>query len=355
MTVGNEAAVSDICSRLLGRGVAHVVRIHGGRNSQVFRIDCESGPQPDRYVAKQYVAVPDDPRDRLGTEFRALELIRSCGIATVPAPIAMDAEARCAIYEFVPGACASLRAADDGDIRQAVELLADLKAVAKRSGSAAAEPASEACFSIDAIAENLCARVVRLRALSDDEPGVGALRRFLAERFEPFVATLSGWTVEQARSHGLRRDAVLPFDRRTLSPSDFGFHNALRDDGGRLRFVDFEYFGWDDPAKTIVDFLHHPAMETTVGQRRSFVAGALAAFAGDRELEARSRIVYPWFGLKWCLILLNEFVPADFTRRRFADATATNRGEVLHRQLNAAARLLDRVAAEHRHNPYFDR
>ena len=37
---------------------------------------------------------------------------------------------------------------------------------------------------------------------------------------------------------------------RTLSPSDFGFHNALRTPAGTMVFLDFEYFGWDDPAKT---------------------------------------------------------------------------------------------------------
>jgi Phosphotransferase enzyme family len=296
-------------------------------------------------VAKQYFTVPDDPRDRLGTEFRALQLLRSCGIATVPAPIAMDAGARCAVFEFLPG---------DDDIRQATDLLTDLRMVAGRSGAAAAAPASEACFSLDAIAGNLCSRLSRLRALSDAAPGAGELRRFLSVRVDPFLSRLEAWTVEQARIHGLRRDATLPLDQRTLSPSDFGFHNALRDEHGRLMFVDFEYFGWDDPAKTIVDFLHHPAMEMSANQRRTFAAGVLKGFSDLRGLEARARIVYPWFGLKWCLILLNEFVPSDLARRRFAGSAGARSADELRHQLDRAARLLDRVDTEYRHNPYFD-
>ena len=44
----------------------------------------------------------------------------------------------------------------------------------------------------------------------------------------------------------------------------------------------------------------------------------LRRFAADEELALRLQIVEPLFGLKWCTILLNEFVAADLARRRFA-------------------------------------
>ena len=54
---------------------------------------------------------------------------------------------------------------------------------------------------------------------------------------------------------------ILPKSERCLSPSDFGFHNAICDVNGVYHFVDFEYFGWDDPAKMICDFILHPGMD----------------------------------------------------------------------------------------------
>src|SRR4029077_9202981 len=72
---------------------------------------------------------------------------------------------------------------------------------------------------------------------------------------------LPGWrAVErelQARAagRGIAIDARLPDEAVILSPSDFGFHNALVD-GGRVGFVDFEYAGRDDPAKLIGDFFN---------------------------------------------------------------------------------------------------
>jgi hypothetical protein len=90
------------------------------------------------------------------------------------------------------------------------------------------------------------------------------------------------------------------------------------------------------------------------GLRRDFVAGALDVFPDVDNLAARARIVYPWFGLKWCLILLNEFVPEHLSRRRFAGAAGEERSQLLARQLDRARALLARVGADYRHNTFFD-
>ena len=58
--------------------------------------------------------------------------------------------------------------------------------------------------------------------------------------------------------------------RRSLSPSDFGFHNALLEADGRLTFVDFEYFGWDDPVKIVADVMLHPGMGLSADHGRRF-------------------------------------------------------------------------------------
>ncbi len=108
-------------------------------------------------------------------------------------------------------------------------------------------------------------------------------------------------------------------------------------------FVDFEYFGWDDPAKTISDFLLHPAMKLSSASRRRFVRDALAVYGGDSDLAKRLDCFYPLFGLKWCLILLNEFVPQDLTRRTFAGGEPIDPAAARRRQLSRARRLLARI------------
>jgi len=114
------------------------------------------------------------------------------------------------------------------------------------------------------------------------------------------------------------RDAVIPSDQRVLSPSDFGFHNALRTPQHALRFVDFEYAGWDDPAKTISDFFLQPAVPVPHEHYDHVITEAAAAVQQQQILPRRVKTLYPLFGVKWCCILLNEFVPRDAARRTYA-------------------------------------
>ena len=142
---------------------------------------------------------------------------------------------------------------------------------------------------------------------------------------------------------GTSWDAPLPRASQTLSPSDFGFHNAIRRPGGTLAFVDFEYFGWDDPAKTIVDFLLHPGMAIPEPFKHQFAAGMLAAFGDVPGIGARSRIVYPLFGLKWCLIVLNDFLP----ERRAASTEETRAS-----QFAKAVAMAQQIDQDYRANRY---
>lgn len=143
----------------------------------------------------------------------------------------------------------------------------------------------------------------------------------------------------------------MPVWARTLSPSDFGFHNALRRDG-RMIFFDFEYFGWDDPAKTISDLLLHPGMGLALEQRRQFAQGLLEGLA-MKPLALRTRLVFPLYGIKWCLILLNEFLLGALERRAFADQTGPSPKERQARQLAKAQRKLTQLLDEHANFPYF--
>jgi len=112
-------------------------------------------------------------------------------------------------------------------------------------------------------------------------------------------------------------DQLAP-QHRTLSPSDFGFHNALRDRSGHIVFLDFEYFGWDDPVKLTADFILHPGMMLDGAARRRFAAGMAELHASDPDSRQRLRRHLPLIALRWCLILLNEFLPGHWARRMIA-------------------------------------
>jgi hypothetical protein len=132
---------------------------------------------------------------------------------------------------------------------------------------------------------------------------------------------------------------ALPKEKRSLVPSDFGFHNALRRSDGTLAFVDFEYFGWDDPVKLTADTLLHPGLPMPAAQRDRFRSAALEIYSEDATFAPRLKALYPLFGLRWGLILLNEFRPERWRLRSAAGETEPW-GEVKARQLTRARELV---------------
>jgi len=88
----------------------------------------------------------------------------------------------------------------------------------------------------------------------------------------------------------------------------------LLDNVGRLRFIDFEYAGWDDPVKMVCDFFLQPAIPVSLSYFDEFSAATLGHYRDFPILQRRAVIMRPFFALKWCCIMLNSFVP-DLARR----------------------------------------
>jgi hypothetical protein len=345
VTISSIAApdLRAICRFALGREVVSSAPIGAGRNSRVFRVDLTPAdpPAPLEVVVKSYRRDAGDVRDRLGTEFGSLRFLSEHGVGAVPRPIAIAHEWRCAVYEYIPGEAAGSGALAPEDIDASVAFLRTLAQLRGAADSGALPAASEACFSLTAIVASVDQRLARLQAGAGN--GAGAMRRWLDETFSSLRIEVGEWCRAAADQSHIPFDQPIGLDARTLSPSDFGFHNAIRRPDGTLAFVDFEYFGWDDPAKTIADYLLHPGMALDDALKRRFAAGVLAGFPDVPALGARARIAYPLFGLKWALILLNDFLP-----ERVSEADS----EWRHTQFLKAQALVGRLAVEYRHNPY---
>jgi len=68
----------------------------------------------------------------------------------------------------------------------------------------------------------------------------------------------------------------------------------------------------------------------------------IAAFGNDPDFRRRLDLLYPLIGLRWGVILLNEFLPERWERRTLAGA-GEERGRAQAKQLDKARRLLDRL------------
>jgi hypothetical protein len=325
----SEADLTRLVERLVGVPVTSLELLHRGGNSRVrlARFGDSAG-----VVVKEYHRHPGDPRDRFGVELRALDFLRTAGFRDVPAVLGRDADAAVAVLEHVPGDPFPPERVTEADLDTAVAFVARLAECRTRPDAAGLPPASDATFSQEALCASVASRLERFEGPSRRHPELAA---FLAE----FVVPTIGGAAAPAD------DRELPVALRTLSPSDFGFHNALRHPGGRLTFLDFEYFGWDDPAKLICDFVLHPAMDLDAAASRRFAEGVLAVF-DDPALPERVERSFPLYAAKWALILLNEFVPAAAERRRFAGRPEPD-AEVLAQQLAKARRVIEQVHNRH--------
>lgn len=263
---------------LAERGWETFERVGGGRNNRLFRVS-----KTHRSAAlKIHRRTPGDSRDRFATEKAFYALARSRG-ASVPDWIDDDPALGIALLDWIDGS--PLQAPPDAEaLRQAAEFL-------RRINDPPPElsfPASEACFSIRDHAD-LIAR--RLRKLS--ECGSADAAAFSRETLSPFV--------EKAIAHLASHPHTEFQGRRIFSPGDFGFHNSLSCPDGRIVFLDFEYAGWDDPAKTVADIFLQP--ENPVDW--SLIADFCESLPHWPDLAARTALWIPFFAAKWAVILLN--------------------------------------------------
>lgn len=340
-------AVHAALAALAHKPVRSVTRIGKGANSRVYRLVCEDGSQ---YVAKRYFQRGNREVDGLDVEFSSLRFLWDNGERCVPQPIAADRRNQIALYDYVEGDEIDSRTVSGPDIEQLVSFAGRLK---RLSGSEQADQlprAAEACFSFEALHDNIFQRLERLNEVQSGYESTASLRRFLSDEFVPALNVVVKRAMAEMAEAAWK--AELPPSALTLSPSDFGFHNAVRRLNGSIAFLDFEYFGKDDPAKMIADVVLHPGMELSDSIKRSYVERMLERFGADRGLPDRLTFSYPLFGLKWCMILLNEFVPKFLERREFATELGANREQVRMRQLEKARRMLGRTVSELECFPY---
>ena len=326
---------APVLERLLGGPAASLELLAGGRNSRVYRVRTPAGAS---FALKAYFRHPGDLRDRLGTEMAALGFLREQGLRCVPRPLAADPEAGLGLYEFIEGEVPVDPTPDEVD--EAAAFLVQVQRLGAQPAAADLPLASEARFSLAGVADHVEAR---LQALVDGAP---ALAGFLDGELVPVWKEALARCQRACAGPGLAFDADLAPGQRTLSPSDFGFHNALRRKG-ELVFLDFEYFGWDDPAKLVADLLLHPGSGLTRPLRVRLAEGVLRGQAEPDWLRARVRRVHALFGVKWCIILLNEFLPGPLGRRRFAAPGAGSAEDRQAVQLEKARNLLHAIRDDH--------
>lgn len=307
-----------IAELLSGAGIDsridHMRPIGRGGNNKAWRIETMSGS----YVAKQYFRHAEDQRDRLAAEFAFVRYASSEVPDRVPVAIASDPRNGIGLYSFVQGSALRPGSISEEDVVAAADFFRAINPPDRIVRASALPTASEACFSIASHLSLVRARIERLHDALSGEKKLPDARDFIDALWHCW-REIERNVYSAASEYALDPAVCISPDQRCVSPSDFGFHNALRSVDGKLRFLDFEYAGWDDPAKMIGDFFSQLAVPVPARYFDLFVSRTLSGFPSVPDIEWRARLLRPVYQVKWCCIALNVFLPVHLARRRFAD------------------------------------
>jgi len=307
------------------------IPLRNGRNNQVFRLDlakekkgwqafCSSAkkfgqelspPDEDAYfptdhetvILKRYFQHPEDLRPRLKSEFSFLSFAWKHQIQCIPKPLVCNYAENWGLYSYVPGNSIASTDVTEEAIQQALHFFITLNKF--KQAASHLSHASEACVRSWDYYESVEKRIAKLLSM-DHAPVSHFIQTELLpkwERIKQQTASIAHWSLAP--------------DELCVTPSDFGFHNALIHEG-KFSFLDFEYAGWDDPAKTACDFFCQPKIPVPQRHFESSCKAIAEVAAHPERCLKRIQAIFPICQIKWCCILLGGIAGIGKARRSFA-------------------------------------
>ena len=311
--------------------------ITGGGNNRLFRVVCEE----QSYVMKSYFYHQDDKRNRLKHEFVFLKYLYENGTQTVPRPIECDFKNHIGLYEYIVGSKPTSKSVNTKNIDQFISFIYKLNIDKDKADNIPI--ATEACFSLDDYFKSFEWRFNRLLDLKPESEVYKKCMYFVKYDLNGKWSSVKKSIIKQYSTLNISYSEVIPYVNRCLSPSDFGFHNVIQNNKGNFVFLDFEYAGWDDPVKMVCDFCCHPGSNMPEKYWDSIIEKMLNIFPKYELNKIRTRILMPLIKLKWCCIMLNEFMLVSKERRAFSQDQVNVTDERKMEQLNKSKKLFETI------------
>lgn len=287
--------------------------LNGGKNNQTYKLVLRGG---NRYVVKKYFHHAEDLRDRQNSEFLFATYASKVCPDYVAKVYCQDQSIKATLFEFIEGDAISPGGVDTMEVNCAINFINALNTTASKSDAAALPEASEACFSVKEHLDLVESRVVALQAVISEHLDHES-SKFIDE-LSQFWASLKDLIITEAKALRIDINSRLALEDKCISPSDFGFHNAIKDRNNNVRFIDFEYAGWDDPAKLVGDFFAQLAVPVPEEFSEKFIDSIALNFSDVQGFKMRAKLLMPVYQIKWCCIALNVFLPAHLSRRQFS-------------------------------------
>ena len=270
-----------------------VQRVTGGANNALYRVEVGG----ERFACKLCV---NDERQRARREYGALRVLEAAGLDVAPQPLWLDES--CAVvshpavsYRWIPG----VPVGPNSMAQQLAALIESIQGLHSiRPGDVAGCDLADAWFH-----------------WFDFGPYLDELRGFISEH-GPWLIETDGRgrelcsrlnrlveACEQvvAESDADPRRENVP---RHLCRVDPGLANALWCDDGRVRWVDWEYSGWGDPALELADLRWHASLEGISSAEHEWLRDSYQRPADDAGFDARLAVWDRLIATRWACVIL---------------------------------------------------
>lgn len=304
-----------------------------GGNNRIYKVIVGK----KKYIIKNYFRSVNDKRDRLQTEYRFINYAKSCKVKEIPQLFYCDAKSDVVSYEYVDGEKLKKGEVEKEHVQQALAFIVAINndKFSRSEYGSSLFLASEACLSIEEYIKVVDRRMNLLSAMKiSDDISQGA------EQFVLSVLVPEWKTIKKSLNSLPETEKKLEKDEQIISPSDFGFHNAIVKNDNQVWFIDFEYAGWDDPVKMICDFFCQPEIPIPLIYLEYFIGGINKIINPFYNLEEKVKLLMPLHRIKWCCIMLNDFLKNDAKRKQFASFNEDARAKQLNKAVEYARQYL---------------
>lgn len=316
----------------LGSKHSNLEELHGGINNRVYLCSAKGR----KLVIKGYPLTKACQRDRMKAEVQFLKLANRVAPNLAPRLIYADQDHRCVVLEYLEGKAFAEGIPPQADaIATAVRFIKVLNRDSQLVKEYIEMDAAEGFLSLREHIANVSERLATLSCNHISNRSKSTARSLIVQIREELVKVQEN--TEKKIERGIVSNNIRP-EERCVSPSDFGFHNAIITPKG-VRFIDFEFAGWDDPAKTTVDFILQPHIPVRYQQ-----SPLRAAWQPDLRgsIDNRCQYLGPILRLKWACIILSVLNPARLGKI-LSMASEERTGDLIHKRLERAGSYLERT------------
>tara|TARA_Y100000310_G_scaffold329947_1_gene400702 strand:- start:28463 stop:29491 length:1029 start_codon:yes stop_codon:yes gene_type:complete len=291
------------------KNIIDVIDLNHQGNNRLFKV---SLPGKD-YLLKKYSPLHMDGWPRGKSEFGAMSHLWERDFREIPQPIGFWEGDNVGVYSFEEGDIIDAKSVCEKDILAAGDFLLKLHKLPGKDKKLFG-PASSACLSFGGYLDTIKSRFSKFSDYVPEGKYGFRARQFIDERVIPALSDLENWLIRESSKMNVDIEKVLPIEKQVLTPIDFGFHNILKQegDGGvkdRYKFIDFEYFGRDDPIRQVLEFIHHGNSKNIGKNLKGKFIDYYKENSGIENFDERAYLADPLVRMTWAIICLHPLSP----------------------------------------------